>query len=122
MTPNTQTCSGLSQLKNPRPAIAQKQLAAILLSETAARRPARRSRANCTTCLRALDADDRHRFQRYLAAEFQPDKAALRLAAQRYLADSTAQAPRPRLAQAADPPRQELLRRMNMAPRRHRPR
>jgi hypothetical protein len=57
----------------------------------------------------------RHSFQRYLATEFQPDKAALRTAAERYLADTTAEAAAA-LAQAADPPRQELLRRMNMAP------
>ena len=65
--------------------------------------------------LRALDTDDRHYFQRYLATDFQPDKAALRAAAQHYLADSTAEAAAA-LAQAVDPPRQELLRRMNMAP------
>jgi hypothetical protein len=40
---------------------------------------------------------------------------ALRTAAERYLADTTAEAAAA-LAQAADPPRQELLRRMNMAP------
>src|SRR6202047_2620471 len=65
--------------------------------------------------LGALDAGDRHGFQRYLATEFQPDTAALRIAAERYLADTTAEAAAA-LAQAADPPRQELLRRMNMAP------
>jgi hypothetical protein len=65
--------------------------------------------------LRALDADDRHSFQRYLATEFPPDKAALRTAAERYLADGTAEAAAA-LARAADPPRQELLRRMNMPP------
>jgi malonyl-CoA decarboxylase len=65
--------------------------------------------------LRLLDASDRHRFRRYLASEFQPDKAALRTAAERYLADTTAEAAAA-LAEAADPPRQELLRRMNMAP------
>jgi malonyl-CoA decarboxylase len=65
--------------------------------------------------LRALDPDDRHGFQRYLATDFQPDRAALRAAAEHYLADSTAEAAAA-LAQAGDPPRQELLRRMNMAP------
>ena len=65
--------------------------------------------------LRALDADDRHGFQRYLATDFQPDKTALRAAAKHYLADSTAEAAAA-LAAAVDPPRQELLRRMNMAP------
>src|SRR5258708_6419075 len=65
--------------------------------------------------LRALDASDRHGFQRYLATEFQPDRAALRASAERYLADGTAEAAAA-LARAADPPRQELLRRINMAP------
>jgi len=65
--------------------------------------------------LRALDASGRHGFQRYLATGFQPDGTALRAAAESYLADATAEAAAA-LAQAADPPRQELLRRMNMAP------
>jgi malonyl-CoA decarboxylase len=65
--------------------------------------------------LGALEASDRHGFQRYLATDFQPDEAALRAAAQRYLADGTAEAAAA-LARAADPPRQELLRRINMAP------
>ena len=64
---------------------------------------------------RALDASDRHGFHRYLATEFQPDRAALRGAAERYLADGTAEAAAA-LARTADPPRQELLRRINMAP------
>jgi hypothetical protein len=42
--------------------------------------------------LGALDASDRYRFQCYVATEFQPDKAALRAAAERYLADGTAEA------------------------------
>jgi len=65
--------------------------------------------------LGALDASGRHGFQRYLATEFQPDRAALRASAERYLADDTAEAAAA-LARAADPPRQELLRRINMAP------
>jgi malonyl-CoA decarboxylase len=65
--------------------------------------------------LRTLDANDRHGFQRYLATEFQPDRTALRAAAERYLTDATAEAAAA-VARAADPPRQELLRRMNMAP------
>src|SRR6202040_71102 len=43
------------------------------------------------------------------------DRAALRAAAERYLADGTAEAAAA-LARAADPPRQEVLRRINMAP------
>jgi malonyl-CoA decarboxylase len=44
-----------------------------------------------------------------------PGKAALRAAAECYLAEGTAEAAAA-LANTADPPRQELLRRMNMAP------
>jgi malonyl-CoA decarboxylase len=62
-----------------------------------------------------LAAEDRLKFQRFLAAEFTPDTATLRTAAETYLSDPTAEAAAV-LAQAADPPRQELLRRMNMAP------
>src|SRR6476660_713654 len=113
MTPNTQTLSGLSN-SNPAPVDRAKQLAATLLSERGEASGAQVAR-ELHHVLRALDADDRHSFRRYLATEFQPDKAALRTAAERYLADSTAEAAAAP-AQAADPPRQELLRRMNMAP------
>src|SRR5258705_1565647 len=113
MTPNTQTSIGLSNSKLA-PVDRAKQLATILLSERGEASGAQVAR-ELHHVLRALDADDRHSFQRYLATEFQPDKAALRAAAERYLADVTAEAAAT-LAQAADPPRQELLRRMNMAP------
>jgi len=113
MTPNTQTSSGLSNSK-PAPVDRMKQLAATLLSERGEASGAQVAR-ELHYVLRALDADDRHSFQRYLATEFQPDKAALRAAAERYLADGTPEAAAA-LAQATDPPRQELLRRMNMAP------
>src|SRR6476660_2959172 len=113
MTPNTQTLSGLSN-SNPAPVDRAKQLAATLLSERSEASGALLAR-QLHEVLRALDASDRHSFRRYLATEFQPDKAALRTAAERYLADSTAEAAAAP-AQAADPPRQELLRRMNMAP------
>src|SRR5216684_5058961 len=113
MTPNTQTSSGLSNSK-PAPVDCVKQLAAILLSERGEASGAQVAR-ELHHVLRALDPDDRHSFQRYLATEFQPDKAALRAAAERYLADGTPEAAAA-LARAADPPRQELLRRMNMAP------
>jgi malonyl-CoA decarboxylase len=62
-----------------------------------------------------LDAKDRHDFQHYLATGFQPNETALRSAAERYLVDAGPEAAAV-LAQVADPPRQELLRRMNMAP------
>src|SRR6202795_2039635 len=113
MTPNTQTLSGLSNSR-PAPADRAKQLAATLLSERGEASGAQVSR-ELHHVLRALDPDDRHNFQRYLAMEFNPDKTVLHTAAERYLADSTAEAAAA-LAQAADPPRQEVLRRMNMAP------
>jgi len=113
MTPNTQTLRELSN-SSPAPIDRAKQLAAALLSERGEASGAQVAR-ELHHVLRALDADDRHSFQHYLATEFQPDKAALRTAAERYLADTTAEAAAT-LAQAADPPRQELLRRMNMAP------
>jgi malonyl-CoA decarboxylase len=113
MTPNTQTQSGLSNSK-PAPVDRAKQLAAILLSERGEASGAQVAR-ELHHVLRALDADGRHSFQRFLATEFQPDKTALHAAAERYLVDTTAEAAAA-LAEAADPPRQELLRRMNMAP------
>jgi malonyl-CoA decarboxylase len=113
MTPNTQIPSGLSNPK-PTPLDRAKQLAAALLSERGEASSAQVAR-ELHHVLHVLDADDRRSFQRYLAAEFQPDKTALHVAATRYLADTTAQAAAA-LARVADPPRQELLRRMNMAP------
>jgi malonyl-CoA decarboxylase len=91
-----------------------RQLAWTLLSERGEASGAQVAR-ELHEVLRALDASDRHGFQLYLASEFQPDTAALRIAAERYLADTTAEGAAA-LAQAADSPRQELLRRMNMAP------
>src|SRR6202795_993476 len=91
-----------------------KQLAATLLSERSEASGALLAR-QLHEALRALDANDRHGFQRYLATEFQPDRAALRAAAERYLADGTAEAAAT-LARAGDPPRQELPRRMEMGP------
>jgi malonyl-CoA decarboxylase len=64
--------------------------------------------------LRRLAVEDRQKFQRFLATGFAPDATALRAAAQTYLSQPSAEAAAS-LAQAADPPRQELLRRMNMA-------
>jgi malonyl-CoA decarboxylase len=110
MTPNTPT----SSKSNPTPLDRAKQLAATLLSERGEASGALVAR-QLHEVLGTLDASDRYGFQCYIATEFQPDKAALRAAAERYLADGTAEAAAT-LAQAADPPRQELLRRMNMAP------
>jgi malonyl-CoA decarboxylase len=64
--------------------------------------------------MRSLDAAGRLEFYRFLTAGFRPDADRLREAARAYLADGSAEAAS-RLARAADPPRQELLRRMNMA-------
>src|ERR1700760_1915081 len=113
MTPNTQTLAGPSR-STQAPVDRAKQLAATLLSLRGEASGAQVAR-ELHDVLRALDADDRHSFQRYLATEFQPDQATLRAAAERYLADTTAEAAAA-LARAGDPPRQELLRRMNMAP------
>src|SRR6476619_5695815 len=107
------TSGGLSDGK-PASLERAKQLAATLLSERGEASGALVAR-QLHEALDVLDASDRHGFQRYVTTEFQPDKAALRAAAERYLADGTAEAAAT-LAQAADPPRQELLRRMNMAP------
>jgi malonyl-CoA decarboxylase len=64
--------------------------------------------------LRKLAVEDRRKFQRFLATGFTPDATVLRAAAETYLSQPSAEAAAA-LAQAADPPRQELLRRMNMA-------
>ncbi|KRR16152.1 hypothetical protein CQ14_23815 [Bradyrhizobium lablabi] len=113
MRPVSQTSANASTAE-PVPLDRAKQLAAALLSERGEASGALVAR-QLHDVLHALDASERHGFQHYLATEFRPDKAALRAAAERYLADSTAEAAAA-LAQAADPPRQELLRRMNMAP------
>jgi malonyl-CoA decarboxylase len=65
--------------------------------------------------LRGLDSADRTGFYRFLTDGFGPDADRLRRAAEAWLAEPTGEAAA-RLAEAAEPPRQELLRRMNMAP------
>ncbi|HEV7413908.1 MAG TPA: malonyl-CoA decarboxylase N-terminal domain-containing protein, partial [Casimicrobiaceae bacterium] len=113
MIPNTETSN---KLRNTTlaPLDHTKRLAATLLSARGEASGAVVAR-ELQGVLRTLDANDRHGFQRYLATEFQPDRTALRAAAERYLTDATAEAAAA-VARAADPPRQELLRRMNMAP------
>jgi malonyl-CoA decarboxylase len=113
MTPISQTSGDLSGTNLP-PLDRAKQLAATLLSERSQASGALVAR-QLHDLLGVLDASDRHDFQRYLSTEFQPDGLALRAAAQHYLAEGTAEAAAA-LARAADPPRQELLRRINMAP------
>jgi malonyl-CoA decarboxylase len=109
----TQT-SGSQRNTQPASLDHAKQLAAKLLSERGEASGALVSR-ELNDVLRALDGNDRHGFQRYLATTFQPDSNALRAAAERYLTEATAEAAAA-VARAAEPPRQELLRRMNMAP------
>ena len=65
--------------------------------------------------LRALAPGDRLAFYRYVSEGFLPAEAPLRAAAQAYLDDPTP-ARAATLADAAEPSRQELIRRMNMAP------
>ncbi len=67
------------------------------------------------TKLIALEAEERAAFHRFLAEGFLPDATRLRAAATAYLEQPTAERATV-LAEAADPPRQELLRRMNMSP------
>ncbi len=64
--------------------------------------------------LKELPADERLAFCRYVATRFTPDETALRAAVEAWLADPTP-ARAAALSDAAEPPRQELLRRMNQA-------
>ncbi len=91
------------------------QLSRALLSERGEASGAALARA-LVEVYHLLDDDDRHSFHLYLAREFVPNTANLRDAAEAYLRDSSADAAM-LVAEAAEPPRQELLRRMNMAPR-----
>ncbi len=65
--------------------------------------------------LSTFDAAQRLDFYHFLAKNFAPEPARLTAAAQAYLAKATAQTAAD-LADAAEPVRQELLRRMNMSP------
>ena len=64
--------------------------------------------------LNALSQSDRLAFCRHIASGFTPDEAALREAVEAWLADPTPERAAA-LSNAAEPPRQELLRRMNQA-------
>jgi malonyl-CoA decarboxylase len=64
---------------------------------------------------RGLDAGGRTRFLERLAADFSPERDAVLAAAQAYH-DDPSPAAHARLQRAAEPPRQEIFRRMNMAP------
>jgi malonyl-CoA decarboxylase len=65
--------------------------------------------------LSGLDPSQRLGFYKYVAENFEPDEAKLTAAASAYLAAPNAQSAT-HLADAAEPRRQELLRRMNMSP------
>jgi malonyl-CoA decarboxylase len=90
MTPTAQSSSG-STNATTSPLDRAKRLASTLLSERGEASGALLAR-ELHGVLRALDAGDRQGFQRYLATEFQPDTRALRIAAERYLANTTAEA------------------------------
>ena len=90
-----------------------RELATALLSERGEASGAAIAR-ELHLALRQMNAADRIAFYRFLATNFLPAEAALREAAQAYLAEPTAERAT-RLAAAAEPARQELLRRMNMA-------
>ena len=91
-----------------------RQLASSLLSERGEASGAAIAR-ELQSSARALSPEDRVAFLDHLAEGFGPDADALREAAQGYLAEPTPERAT-RLAEAAEPPRQELLRRLNMSP------
>ena len=62
-----------------------------------------------------LEPEERLGFLLFLAEGFAPDYEALKQAAEHYLAEPSAEAAA-RLGETAEPPRQELLRRINMGP------
>ncbi len=89
-----------------------KRLAEALLSERGEASGAAVAR-ELLAASRELDGGGRTELYRFLAENFCPDADALRAAAGRWLAEPTPENAA-RLAEAAEPPRQELLRRMNM--------
>ena len=89
-----------------------KRLAEALLSERGEASGAAVAR-ELLAASRELDAAGRTELFRFLAENFGPDADRLRAAAEAWLADPTPENAAG-LAEAAEPPRQELLRRMNM--------
>ncbi len=89
-------------------------LAEELLSEKGEASGAVRAEA-LVEAYRALDAEQRQRFLLYLADHFLPDATRLKNAAARYLQEPTPVSVA-ELTAASEPPRQELLRRMNVTP------
>ena len=91
-----------------------KRLAEALLSERGEASGAAVAR-ELQAASRELDADGRATLYRFVAENFGPDAARLRAAAEAWLSEPTPENAA-RLAEASEPPRQELLRRMNMTP------
>ncbi|HEX7969453.1 MAG TPA: malonyl-CoA decarboxylase family protein, partial [Stellaceae bacterium] len=91
-----------------------RQLATALLSERGEASGAAVAR-ELHAVLRELGPDERLEFYRFLASSFLPDEGKLRQAAQAYLSGPTPERAA-QLAEAAEPTRQELLRRMNLSP------
>jgi malonyl-CoA decarboxylase len=90
-----------------------RELATALLSERGEASGAAVAR-ELQISLHELGAADRVSFYRFLVENFLPAEAQLRAAAEAYLAEPTPERAS-QLAQAAEPTRQELLRRMNIA-------
>ena len=90
------------------------QLAQALLSERGEASGAAVAR-ELLECVRTLPDSERLSVLRRIGETFAPDDTKLRAAADAYLADPGPETAN-RLHVAAEPPRQELLRRMNMAP------
>jgi malonyl-CoA decarboxylase len=91
-----------------------RQLATALLSERGEASGAAVAR-ELHAVLGALGPDERLAFFRFVATGFLPEERGLRRAAEAYLAGPSAERAA-QLANAAEPPRQELLRRMNLSP------
>src|ERR1700730_7992984 len=91
-----------------------RELASALLSERGEASGAAVAR-ELHTALREFGPADRVSFYRFLVQNFLPAEDQLRAAAEAYLAEPTPERAN-QLAQAAEPTRQELLRRMNMVP------
>jgi malonyl-CoA decarboxylase len=89
-----------------------RELATALLSERGETSGAAIAR-ELQAALRELSPADRIAFYRFLVSDFLPSEGELRAAAEAYLAEPTPERAT-QLAQAAEPTRRELLRRMNM--------
>ncbi len=106
--------SGAPPVPEATPLDRARLLAEALLSERGEASGAAVAR-ELHAAIRDLSDGDRLAFLLFLATGFMPDAAKLRRAAEAYLAESSPELAG-RLAEAAEPPRQELLRRMNLSP------